>query len=103
MLRQEFILCRAAGNQPLVRTIWSIADDGVFICTRENFRLWEEQEIEPILVKVPINAVYEYDEQLFQQLNRAFRPGNNRNAELERLWLNAKPYHDQMDEQDEEK
>lgn len=101
MFRQEFILCRAAGNQPLVRTIWSIADDGVLICTQENFQLWAEQEIKPIVVKAPFGAIYKYDEQLFQQLQKAFRPTERRNAELEQLWLNAEPYQGQIGKEDE--
>lgn len=97
MLQFDFVLCRAAGNQPLIRTVWSIVDDGVFICTPENFQVWEEQEIKPIVVKVPFSAVYKYDEQLFQQLDTVFMPAENHNAKLEKLWLNAEPYHSWRD------
>lgn len=98
MFRSDVVLCRAAGDQPLIRRVWSIADDGVFICTQQNFQLWEEQEFEPVAVKVPFGAVYEHDEQLFKQLNGAFRPGENHNAELEKLWLSAEPYQDHTSE-----
>lgn len=98
MSQLDFILCRAVGDQPLVRRVWSIVDDGVFICTHENFQLWEEQEIEPVVVKVPFSAVYKYDEQLFQQLDMVFIPAENHNAKLEKLWLNAEPYHSWGDE-----
>ena len=103
MVRSEVVLCRAAGSQPLIRTVWSVADDGVLICTQENFRLWAEQGIEPTAIKVPFGAVFKYDQQLFQQLNKVFQPGENHNTELEQLWLNAELYHVQIGERDGQK
>ncbi len=101
MFLTDSVLCRAAGDQPLIRRVWSIADDGVLICTLENFQLWAEQEIKPIVVKAPFGAIYKYDEQLFQQLQKAFRPTEGRNAELEQLWLNAEPYRAQIGKENE--
>lgn len=96
MLNPNIILCRAAGDQPLVRRVWSVAEDGVLICTQENFQLWAEENIEPVLVKVPFNAAYRHNEQLFHQLNAIFQPGEDHNSELEALWLKAEPYNGQV-------
>lgn len=94
MSHGELVLCRSFADQPLVRAVWSTAKEGVLIGSKENLnvaRVAREANIDPTVALAPFDAVYEYDEYLFRQLDELFRQGR-RGAKLEKLWQRAKPY-----------
>ncbi|MBA7533528.1 hypothetical protein ES705_25768 [subsurface metagenome] len=92
MSTNDTVLCRSFGGEPLVRMVQSIMEEGVLICTQENFELWEKASIDPIIALAPFDAVYEYSEDLFHELDEAFGNVGDRGTKLEQLWRQAKPY-----------
>ena len=92
MSNHDVVLCRSFGNEPVVRMVWSITKEGILICGQESFDLWKKSQADIVPVLAPFDAIYEYDEDLFRQLDKAFRNLGNHSIELEQLWQQAKPY-----------
>jgi len=92
MSNYDIVLCRSFGNQPLVRIVWSPTKEGILICARESWDLWEKGGVEPTAVLAPFDAVYEYTEDLFHELDEAFGNVGDGGGKLEELWRQAKPY-----------
>lgn len=92
MSKRDVVLCRSFGNEPLVRVVWSITDEGVLICGQDSLDPSIQTQTDVVPVLAPFEAVYEYDKDLFPQLDKAFRNFGDRSPELERLWRQAKPY-----------
>jgi hypothetical protein len=93
MSQNDVVLCRSFGNEPLVRVVWSVTDEGILIYGQDN-KDWlkpaDPDDSVPVLA--PFDAVYEYDELLFPQLEKTFRSYGGLSPRLERLWEQARPY-----------
>ena len=92
MSNHDVVLCRSFGNEPLVRVVWSITGEGILICGQESLDLSRQILADTVPVLAPFDAIYEYDEDLFPQLDRAFRNSGEHSPELLLLWQRAKPY-----------
>ena len=92
MSNHDVVLCRSFGNEPLVRVVWSITKEGILICEQESLDLSKKTLADIVPVLAPFDAIYEYDEDLFRQLDKAFRNSRDGSTELEELWQQAKPY-----------
>jgi len=92
MSNHDIVLCRSFGNEPLVRIVWSITKEGILICEPESLDLSKKTQADIVPVLAPFDAIYEYDEDLFRQMDRAFRNSGDGSTELEQLWGQAKPY-----------
>ncbi len=92
MSNHDVVLCRSFGNEPLVRSVSSITKEGILICEQESLDQPKEAQADTVQVLAPFDAVYEYDGDLFHQLDKAFRHSGNDGIELEQLWRQAKPY-----------
>lgn len=92
MSNHDVVLCRSFGNEPLVRVVWEITSEGILICGQESLDLAKQMQKEAVPVLAPYSAIYEYDKDLFPQLDKAFRNGGDNSLELEQLWQYAKPY-----------
>ena len=88
----DVVLCRSFGNEPLVRTVLSITKEGILICGQESFDTSERTQDDIVPVLAPFDAIYDYDEDLFRQLDKAFQNSGDGGTELEQLWRQAKPY-----------
>jgi hypothetical protein len=92
MSNHDIVLCRSFGNEPLVRIIWDVVKDGILVCRSENFDLLKSTQVDGMAVLAPSDAIYEYDEILFHQLDEAFHNSGRHEGKLERLWRQAKRY-----------
>ncbi len=92
MSNHDVVLCRSFGNEPLVRFVGSITKEGILICGQESLDLSKQTQADTVQVLAPFDAIYEYDEDLFRQLDRAFQNSGDGNTELEQLWRQARPY-----------
>ena len=92
MSNHDVVLCRSFGNEPLVRIVQFITKEGILICRQESLDLSKETQADTVQVLAPFDAIYEYDEDLFHQLDKAFRNSGDDGSELEQLWQQAKPY-----------
>ena len=91
MSNHDVVLCRSFGNEPLVRVVWSITEEGILICGQDSLDL-SKQQTDAVPVLAPFEAIYEYDKDLFPQLDKAFRNFGDHSPELEQLWQQARPY-----------
>ncbi len=92
MSNHDVVLCRSFGNEPLVRVASSITKEGILICGQESFDLSEKTQADIVPVLAPFDAIYDYDEDLFRQLDEASRNPGDDSTELEQLWQQARPY-----------
>ena len=92
MSNHDIVLCRSFGNEPLVRVLWSITKEGILICGPESLDLSKKTQADIVPVLAPFDTIYEYDEDLFRQLDRFFRNSGDGSTELEQRWQQAKPY-----------
>ena len=92
MSNHDVVLCRSFGNEPLVRFVWEITGEGILICGQESLDLSKKTQNDSKPVLAPCEAVYEYDKDLFPQLDKAFRTFGDNSPELEELWRYARPY-----------
>ena len=92
MSNHDVVLCRSFGNEPLVRAVWSITKEGILICGQESLDLSKKIQADTVQVLAPFDAIYEYDEDLFRQLDKAFQNSGDDGTELEQLWRQARPY-----------
>jgi len=92
MSNHDVVLCRSFGNEPLVRVVWSITDEGVLICAQDGLDITGEAQIGTVPVLAPFEAIYEFDKDLFPQLDKAFRSFGDHSPELAQLWRRARPY-----------
>ncbi len=92
MSNHDVVLCRSFGNEPVVRVVGSITKEGILICRQESLDPSKQTQADTVQVLAPFDAIYEYDEDLFRQLDRAFRNSGDGSTELEQLWQQAKPY-----------
>jgi len=89
---RDVVLCRSFGNEPLVRSVLAITKEGVLICGQGSFDPSGKAPADAVPVLAPFDAIYDYDEDLFRQLDQAFRNPGEGGAELEKLWQQARPY-----------
>ena len=92
MSNHDVVLCRSFGNEPLVRVALSITKEGILICGQDGLDPSEKTPADIVPVLAPFDAIYEYDEDLFRQLDEAFRNSGDHGTELEQLWRQARPY-----------
>ena len=92
MSNYDVVLCRSFGNEPLVRVVWSVTDEGILICSQDNLDSTWRTQADTVPVLAPFDAIYEYDDDLFPQLDKAFRSFGDHSPELEQLWKKARPY-----------
>jgi hypothetical protein len=92
MSKHEVVLCRSFGDEPLVRVVWSVTEEGILICGQDSLDQVKQAQGEAVPVLAPFEAIYEYDKDLFPLLDTAFRSFGDRSPELLRLWQQAKPY-----------
>ena len=92
MSNHDVVLCRSFGNEPLVRVVWSITEEGILICGQDSLDLSKQTQTDAVPVLAPFDAIYEYDKDLFPQLDKAFRNFGDHSPELEQLWQQARPY-----------
>ena len=92
MSNHDVVLCRSFGNEPLVRAVWAITKEGILICRQESLDPSKKTQADIVPVLAPFDAIYEYNEDLFRQLNEAFRNSGDDGTELEQLWRQARPY-----------
>ena len=92
MSNHDVVLCRSFGNEPLIRVVWSITEEGILICGQDGLDRSNQMETGTVPVLAPFDAVYEYDRDLFPQLDRAFKNFGDHSPELEQLWQLARPY-----------
>ncbi len=92
MSNHDVVLCRSFGNEPLVRVACSITKEGILICEQESLEPSQKTPDDTVPVLAPFDTVYDYDEDLFRHLDKAFRNSGNDGTELEQLWRQAKPY-----------
>lgn len=89
---REVVLVKSFQNDPVVRRIFEEKDDGVMLCLEEEFRLWEDKGIRPLIVKCPKSRVFNYDEELYAKLKEAAYLLGDHNL-LEALWNQAESYY----------
>ncbi len=92
MSNHDVVLCRSFGNEPLVRVVWTITKEGILICEQDSLDPLKKTQADIVPVLAPFDAIYEYDEDLFRQLDEAFRNSGDHGTELEQLWRQARPY-----------
>ena len=92
MSNHDVVLCRSFGNEPLVRVVWSVTDEGILICGQDSLDLDKQAQGDAVPVLAPFEAIYEYDKDLFPLLDKAFRDSGDRSLELLYLWQQARPY-----------
>ena len=87
----KIVLVKSFPSEPLSRCVFGEQDDGVMLCLEEEFRLWEQKGIRPLIVKCPKTRVFEYDDELFKKLKEAAYTLEDQ-ALLEALWGKARIY-----------
>ena len=92
MSNHDIVLCRSFGNEPLVRVVWDITEEGILICGQDSLDLSNKKQSDSVPVLAPFDAVYEYDKDLFPELDKAFKNFGDDSPELMGLWQYAKPY-----------
>jgi hypothetical protein len=92
MSEHDVVLCRSFGNEPLVRVVWSVTEEGILICGQESLDESKQKQNDSVPVLAPFDAVYEYDDNLFPELDKTFRNFGEHSLELEQLWRRARPY-----------
>ncbi len=92
MSSHDAVLCRSFGNEPLVRVALSITKEGILICGQESLDPSKKTQADIVPVLAPFDAIYDYDENLFRQLDEAFRNSGDDSTEMEQLWRQARPY-----------
>ena len=92
MSEHDVVLCRSFGNEPLVRVVWSISGEGILICGQDSLDESKRTQNGSVPVLAPFDAIYEYDDNLFPELDKAFRNFGDQSPELEQLWRKARPY-----------
>ena len=92
MSNKDVVLCRSFGNEPLVRIVWSVTEEGVLICGQESLDPDRQAQGDVVPVLAPFEAIYEYDKDLFPLLDKAFRNFGDNSPELDNLWQQARPY-----------
>lgn len=92
MSNHDVVLCRSFGNEPLVRVVWSVTEEGILIYGQDNSDWSNPTQGDTVPALAPFDAVYEYDEILFTHLEKAFRNFGGLSPRLEQLWTQARPY-----------
>jgi hypothetical protein len=98
MSANDIALVRSFSKDPVVRRIFEERDDCVLICLEEQFILWRDKGIRPLLVKCPKTRIFHYDELLYGKLKyAAYSSGDDKL--LDALWDQAQTYyrHDKLD------
>lgn len=98
----DIVICRDFENEALVRRVWSVVEDGILICTEESLQRSLEENKQPIVVRVPFEAAYKYDQRLLAQLLEASGEHANCAKPLVSLWQEAEPYHSQQFQEKED-
>lgn len=93
----EVVLVKSFQNDPVVRRIFEEKDDGVMLCLEEEFRLWKDEGIRPLVVKCPKTRVFHYDEELYRKLREAAYSSEDKDL-LETLWNQAESYYSPIKE-----
>ena len=88
----DIVICRDFEGDPLVRRVWSVAEDGILVCTEENFQRSLREKAPPIAVRVPSEAAYRYDQHLLDQLVQASQDHTNGKELSALLWKRAEHY-----------
>ncbi len=69
-MRGEIIIVRAYGDKPLIRRIWTIGKNVIYITNDEQFQLLTEgkKALEPI--GFPVEDVFKYDPEIAKSINK---------------------------------
>jgi hypothetical protein len=59
-MKGDKVIVRTSQNKPLVRRVWEVTSDAVFICSEENYRALEKGEDGLSPVGFPREYVYRY-------------------------------------------
>ena len=68
-MRGQYVLLRAFGNKPIVRRIWDVTEDTVYIVSAENFERLTADLSGLWPVAFPRSDVFHYDESLASLCN----------------------------------
>ena len=88
----KIVLVKSFPSEPLVRSVFKEKDDYVMLCLEEEFKLWKDKGVTPLVVKCPKSRVFHYDEKLYRKLSEAAYSLED-NDLLEALWNQAESYH----------
>jgi len=71
----EKVIVRAFGNEPLVRRVWEVTRDKVYICSDESFERIKAEGYQPDCFPIgfPPENVFRYDEDLFDYLTKNYK------------------------------
>jgi len=58
MSNHDVVLCRSFGNEPLVRVVWSITEEGILICGQDSLDLSKQTQSDAVPVLAPFEAIY---------------------------------------------
>ena len=96
MAKGDTVIIRASKGQPGVRRVWDPEPERSFVCHEEYWARWERHQIPPVCWPVSRDQLHQFDEELAQELDTAFRAMRGGDAKaaasLEALWKRAKPY-----------
>lgn len=60
-MRGDKVIVRSYGNKPLVRRVWEVTPDAIFICSEENYKTLIRGEDGLLPVGFPREFVYRYN------------------------------------------
>lgn len=89
----KIVLIKSFPNEPLKRFLVKEQNDGVQLCLKEDFDIWQNQGEPPFTTKCPYSRVFNFDDELYEKLKEAAYSLENQNL-LESLWEQAIPYTD---------
>lgn len=88
----EFVIVKSFPNEPVVRCVYRETEDDMLICLVEDFKLWEDEGIKPLVAKSPKSRIFQYDGDLFAKLKEAAYSLGDNNL-LNALWNQAQRYY----------
>ena len=96
MTKGEIVLVKSSGGEPLARIVCGEYENGVLICSEGEFTSWQDDDIEPLMVRCQWEHVYKYDKKLFQELREIAYNEECEEAKLNQLWKLANPYYERI-------
>ena len=72
-MQGDYVIARSFGDVPIVRRVWKIDENAVYICTEERFNKLKAGNANLLLVGFPRKDVFVYDKKLLSELEVHFK------------------------------